>query len=80
MYRLYGYRSNRYPSLEKLVELLVSKGTDVNAQAGYYGNALQAVLIRGSRGHDRIAELCTGRLRIPALSFPGESGYCSLLH
>ena len=80
MYRLYGYRGNRCPSLEELVELLVSKGTDVNAQGEYYGNALRASLVRGPRGHERIAELCTGRLRISALSFPSEGKDCSLLH
>jgi hypothetical protein len=35
MCRLYGYRGNGCPSLEKLVELLVSKGTDVNAQGEF---------------------------------------------
>ena len=35
MYRLYGYRSNRCPSLEKPVELLVSKGTDINGQGEF---------------------------------------------
>jgi hypothetical protein len=30
-----------------MVKLLVSKGADVNAQGGYYGNALQAVSYGG---------------------------------
>jgi ankyrin repeat protein len=55
MYRSYGYRSNRCPSLEKLAELLVSRGTDVNLQGEFQcGTALQAAL---SKGHEEIVEL-----------------------
>ncbi|KAF2174325.1 hypothetical protein K469DRAFT_614903, partial [Zopfia rhizophila CBS 207.26] len=39
---------------EKIVELLLSKGADVNAQGGHYGNALQAA---SSGGHEKIVEL-----------------------
>jgi ankyrin repeat protein len=39
---------------EKVVELLLSKGADVNAQGGVYGNALQAASFGG---HDTTVEL-----------------------
>ena len=39
---------------DEIIELLLSKGADVNAQGGKYGNALQAA---SSRGHDKIVEL-----------------------
>ena len=52
MYRSYDYRSNRRPSLEKLVELLVRKGTGVNAQGEFRcGTALQGA---SSKGHEEI--------------------------
>jgi hypothetical protein len=36
---------------EKVVQLLLDKGADVNAQGGEYGNALQAAF---NRGHDKL--------------------------
>jgi ankyrin repeat protein len=39
---------------DKVVELLLSKGADVNAQGGFYGNALQAA---SADGHDKMVEL-----------------------
>ncbi|KAI9764160.1 MAG: hypothetical protein M1840_008642 [Geoglossum simile] len=45
-----------YALVAGLVEtgkLLLEKGTDVNAQGGYYGNALQAALLNG---HDQIVQ------------------------
>jgi ankyrin repeat protein len=39
---------------DKIVELLLDKGADVNAQGGEYGNALQAASLGG---HDKIVEL-----------------------
>ena len=38
----------------KIVELLLSKGVDINAQGGFYGNALQAA---SDRGYKKIVEL-----------------------
>ena len=43
-----------YEGHEKIVQLLIEKGVDVNAQGGKYGNALQAAL---KRGHGVIAKL-----------------------
>jgi ankyrin repeat protein len=43
---------------EKIVELLVSKGADTNAQNRHYGNALQAASVRG---HDKIVELLVSK-------------------
>jgi ankyrin repeat protein len=43
---------------EKVVELLLDRGADVNAQGGYYGNALQAALVRG---HEKVVELLLDR-------------------
>jgi len=40
--------------LTEIVELLLSKGADGNAEGGEYGNALQAA---SSEGHDKIVEL-----------------------
>ena len=37
-----------------MVELLLSKGADVNAQGGEYGNALQAA---SDGGHEKVVEL-----------------------
>ena len=42
---------------EKIVELL-SKGADVNAQGGHFGNALQAA---SDGGHEKIVELLLGQ-------------------
>ncbi|OCK72825.1 hypothetical protein K432DRAFT_279044, partial [Lepidopterella palustris CBS 459.81] len=39
---------------EHIVRLLLGKGADVNAQGGYYGNALQAASIEG---HEQVARL-----------------------
>jgi ankyrin repeat protein len=43
-----------------VVELLLGKGADVNAQGsgGEYGNALQAASFRG---HEKVVELLLGR-------------------
>jgi hypothetical protein len=38
----------------KVVQLLLEKGAEINAQGGEYGNALQAA---SSRGHDKIVQL-----------------------
>ncbi|KAF2190708.1 hypothetical protein K469DRAFT_558944, partial [Zopfia rhizophila CBS 207.26] len=39
---------------EQIVQLLLDKGADVNAQGGSYGNALQAASVRG---HEQIVQL-----------------------
>ncbi len=39
---------------ETVVQLLLDKGVDVNAQGGQYGNALQAA---SSRGHEKVVQL-----------------------
>lgn len=39
---------------EQIVKLLLDKGVDVNAQGGFYCNALQAASVRG---HERIVKL-----------------------
>ena len=39
---------------EAVVQLLLNKGADVNAQGGVYGNALQAA---SRRGHTAVAQL-----------------------
>jgi len=39
---------------DKIIELLLSKGADVNAQGGYYSSALQAA---SYGGHDKTIEL-----------------------
>ena len=46
-----------YASLAELirsVKIILDKGVDVNAQGGYYGNALQAAL---AKGHDQIVQM-----------------------
>ncbi|KAJ7795329.1 ankyrin repeat-containing domain protein [Mycena olivaceomarginata] len=43
-----------YYSYQKICELLLNKGADVNAQGGRYGNALQAA---ASQGHDKIVQV-----------------------
>jgi ankyrin repeat protein len=47
---------------EAVVKLLLDKGADVNAQGGYYGNALQAASSGGyktpsSGGHKAVVKL-----------------------
>jgi ankyrin repeat protein len=37
-----------------MVKLLLDMGADVNAQSGYYGNALQAA---SYRGHEQVVKL-----------------------
>ena len=41
---------------EKIVQMLLEKGADVNAQGGEYGNALQAA---SSKGHDQVMQKYT---------------------
>jgi ankyrin repeat protein len=41
-----------------VVELLLGQGADVNAQGGYYGNALQAA---SYQGHEKVVELLLGK-------------------
>ncbi|KFZ25300.1 hypothetical protein V502_00224 [Pseudogymnoascus sp. VKM F-4520 (FW-2644)] len=43
---------------------LVEEGTDVNAQGGYYGNALQAA---SAEGHDRIVEVLLSKVAVQEL-------------
>ena len=43
---------------DKIVQLLLEKGAEVNAQGGHYGNALQAAC---SGGHDKIVQLLLER-------------------
>ncbi|EOD43980.1 putative ankyrin repeat protein [Neofusicoccum parvum UCRNP2] len=46
-----------YASLEGLVgpvQMLLDKGADVNAQGGYYGNALQ---VASSRGYEKVVQI-----------------------
>jgi len=40
--------------LYKPVQILLDKGAEVNAQGGYYGNALQAALYRG---YDQVVQI-----------------------
>ena len=42
---------------EKVVQLLIDKGADVNVQGGYYGNALQAA---SYRIHELLVQLLVG--------------------
>ena len=37
-----------------MVQMLLDKGADVNAQGGYYNNALQAALFKG---HDQVIQM-----------------------
>ena len=39
---------------EKIVQLLLDKGADINAQGGHYGNALQAA---STGAHEKIVQL-----------------------
>ncbi|KAJ7842548.1 ankyrin repeat-containing domain protein [Mycena olivaceomarginata] len=43
-----------YYSHQKICKLLLDKGADVNAQGGFYGNALQ---VAASEGHDKIIQV-----------------------
>jgi ankyrin repeat domain-containing protein 50 len=43
---------------EKVIELLLGKSADINAQGGEYGNALQAA---SYGGHEKVVELLLGR-------------------
>ncbi|KAJ5588763.1 hypothetical protein N7537_011441 [Penicillium hordei] len=43
---------------DRIVELLLERGANVNAQGGLYGNALQAAC---SGGHDKIAQMLLER-------------------
>ncbi|KEY72966.1 hypothetical protein S7711_10190 [Stachybotrys chartarum IBT 7711] len=53
MTRLSSYSAS-YGGRDKIVELLLDKGANVNAEGGKYGNALYAA---SSEGHDKIVEL-----------------------
>jgi ankyrin repeat protein len=48
---LYILAERNYPNL---VELLLDKGADVNAQGGFYGNALQVAL---AKSHEQVVKL-----------------------
>ncbi|SLM38546.1 vegetative incompatibility protein het-e-1 [Lasallia pustulata] len=39
---------------DQVVQMLLDKGADVNAQGGMYGNALQAA---SSRDHDQVVQM-----------------------
>jgi ankyrin repeat protein len=43
---------------EKVVKLLLSKGANVNAQGGEYGNALYAAL---EEGHEQVVKLLANK-------------------
>ncbi|CUS15226.1 unnamed protein product, partial [Tuber aestivum] len=43
-----------YQGNESVVQLLVKCGADVNAQGGYYGNALQAAAYQGTESIVRL--------------------------
>ena len=47
-------RRRQRTAIEAVVRLLLEKGADVNAQGGYYGNALQAA---SARGHEAVVRL-----------------------
>jgi hypothetical protein len=40
-----------YRGFDMVVQMLLDRGVDVNAQGGFYGNALQAA---SARGHDTV--------------------------
>ena len=46
------------PGVSKVLELLLGKGADVNAQGGEFGNARQAA---SYGGHEKVVELLLGR-------------------
>ena len=39
---------------EKVVQILIDAGADVNARGGYYGNSLQAAL---EGGHEKVVQM-----------------------
>jgi ankyrin repeat protein len=41
-------------SFSRMAKLLLTRGTDVSAQGGYYGNALYAASLRG---HEQVVKL-----------------------
>ncbi|OQD84194.1 hypothetical protein PENSOL_c126G01800 [Penicillium solitum] len=43
---------------DKIAQILLERGADVNAQGRYYGNALQATY---ARGYDKIAQILLER-------------------
>jgi hypothetical protein len=43
---------------EGVVKLLLNKSADVNAQGGYYGNALQAA---SAKGHEAVVKMLVSR-------------------
>jgi len=45
-------------SHDKIVQMLLDRGADVNAQGGYYGSALQAA---SAEGHDKIVQMLLDR-------------------
>jgi ankyrin repeat protein len=47
-------RQHHMEGHEAIAKLLIEKGADVNAQGGFYGNALQAA---SYEGHEAIAKL-----------------------
>jgi hypothetical protein len=66
----YTLQAASYEGHGRIVELLLGKDADVNAQGGKYGNALQAA---SSEGHDRIVDSSTSRYhgrRYLGISFP----------
>ncbi|KAL9632949.1 MAG: hypothetical protein Q9164_004994 [Protoblastenia rupestris] len=58
---------------KKIVEILLEKGADINAQGGYYGNALQAASFRG---HEQIPDIdAQGRYHGNALQAASLGGH-----
>jgi ankyrin repeat protein len=43
---------------DKILQMLVDRGADINAQGGYYGSALQAA---SAQGHDKIVQMLLDR-------------------
>ncbi|KAF2452237.1 hypothetical protein BDY21DRAFT_260258, partial [Lineolata rhizophorae] len=58
----------------KVVELLLEKGADVNAQGGHYGNALQAA---SSLGREKIVQLLLEKGA--GVNTQGDSDYSNAL-
>jgi ankyrin repeat protein len=67
-----------------VVKLLLNKGADINAQGGFYGNALQAASFRG---HNQVMKMLRdegavdgrGRKAVNAASIPGHEQAVELL-